>query len=450
MVALDQVQAGLWRRILHLAWPAILEMVLHMMVGIVDTAMVGRLGAEELAAVGLGSRILFSTIFTFAALGTGGAALVARSIGAKDPEGANRIAAQALVLGLLAGGIVALAGFYLANYIFTWVRVEPQVAIMGRKYLRITMLAGVFMLPLFIANAVLRGAGNTRAPLVVALIANGVNIIGDYLLIFGLAGFPALGVAGAAVATALSQVLGCFLTLGILLRGNVDLHLRPHNFFCYDREIMRRILRLSIPAVLEESVLTISSLIFIFMVTSLGTVAFAAHQVANSVESLSFMPGHGFAIATATIVGQKLGGQSPAEANDGGQQGTLMALMAMGAMGLLFFTFPRQLVYLFAPGEAQVISLGARAIRIGALEQPCIAATMVLSGALRGAGETRYPLYVTLLGNWLVRMPLTYLVIYVWRLSLGAVWIVTVLDWLFRGSLLYRYYRRGKWLTVKA
>ena len=208
---------------------------MHMMVGIVDTAMVGRLGAEELAAVGLGSRILFSTIFTFAALGTGGAALVARSIGAKDPEGANRIAAQALVLGLLAGGIVALAGFYLANYIFTWVRVEPQVAIMGRKYLRVTMLAGVFMLPLFIANAVLRGAGNTRAPLVVALIANGVNIIGDYLLIFGLAGFPALGVAGAAVATALSQVLGCFLALGILMRGNVDLHLSPHNFFCYDR-----------------------------------------------------------------------------------------------------------------------------------------------------------------------------------------------------------------------
>ncbi|NLJ33355.1 MAG: MATE family efflux transporter [Firmicutes bacterium] len=450
MIALEHTRARLRKKILHLAWPAILEMVLHMMVGIVDTAMVGRLGAEELAAVGLGSRILFSIIFTFAALGTGAAALVARAIGAKDPEGANRIAAQGIILSLLAGGMVALGGYFLANHIFTLVRVEAEVAIMGREYLRITMLASVFTLPLFIANAVLRGAGNTRAPLMVALIANGVNIVGDYLLIFGIAGFPALGVAGAAVATALSQVLGCLLALGILLRGRVDLHLEPHCFCHWDGETMKRILRLSIPAVVEESVLTVSSLIFIFMVTSLGTVAFAAHQVANSVESLSFMPGHGFALATATIVGQKLGGQSPAEAKEGGLMGTLMALLAMGTMGVFFLFFPRQLVYLFAPGEAQVIALGATAIRIGAFEQPCIAATMVLAGALRGAGETRYPLFVTLLGNWLVRMPLTYLVVYVWRLSLGAVWVVTVLDWLFRGSLLYCYYRQGKWLTVKA
>jgi MATE family multidrug resistance protein len=198
MVAVEQAPAKLREGILRLAWPAILEMVLHMMVGVVDTAMVGRLGASELAAVGLGSRILFSTVFTFAALGTGAAALVARAVGARDTDGANRIASQAIVMGLVAGSALALAGYYLAGEVFALVRVEPRVAMLGREYLRITMAAAVFMLPLFIANAVLRGAGNTKAPLLVAVIANGVNIIGDYVLVFGV-GPPPAGPAPPAV-----------------------------------------------------------------------------------------------------------------------------------------------------------------------------------------------------------------------------------------------------------
>ncbi|HHW91243.1 MAG TPA: MATE family efflux transporter, partial [Firmicutes bacterium] len=384
MVVLDRAQAGLRKRLLMLAWPAILEMVLHMMVGIVDTAMVGRLGPQELAAVGLGSRILFSVVFVFAAMGTGAAALVARAVGAKDWAGTNRIAAQAMVLGFLAGGAIALVGFTSAGSLFSWLQVEPLVARLGREYLQITMLPAVLILPLFIANALFRGAGNTRVPMIIALITNGVNIVGDYVLIFGKGGFPALGVAGAAVATATAQVLGCLLALGILIWGALPLRLHPRDFLFWDGKLVGRILRLSLPAGLEELVFSLGGMVFTFMVTSLGTVSFAAHQIATSVESLSYMPGHGFAIAAATTVGQNLGANHLDEAEEGGWQGALLALLVMTGIGVLFFSFPRHLASLFAPGEAEVIALGAAAIRISALGQPAIAVEMVLAGALRG------------------------------------------------------------------
>jgi len=450
MVVRDRPQAELRRRLLLLAWPAILEMILHMMVGIVDTAMVGRLGPRELAAVGLGSRILFAVVFLFAAMGTGAAALVARAVGARDWSGANRIAAQAMVLGFLAGAAISLVGFTAGDYLFSLIRLEPLVARLVREYLQITMLPAALILPLFIANAILRGAGNTRAPLLIALITNGINIIGDYVLIFGRGGFPALGVAGAAAATAAAQVLGSLLALAVLFWGDPLLRLQPGDFLGWDGKLVGRILRLSLPAGLEELVFSAGGMVFTLMVTSLGTVPFAAHQIATSVESLSYMPGHGFAIAAATTVGQSLGARHPEEAKEGGWQGAKLALLVMTGTGLLFFGFPRHLAAFFAPGEAEVIALGATAIRISALEQPAIALEMVLAGALRGAGDTRFPLLVTSLGFWLVRMPLTYLVVFVWRLPLGAVWVVTAIDWFFRSILLYRYYRRGKWLLVRA
>lgn len=450
MVVLDGAQADLRKGILKLAWPAILEMVLHMMVGIVDTAMVGRLGPQELAATGLGSRILFSVVFVFAAMGTGAAALVARSVGAKDLAGAKRIAAQAMALGFLAGAAISLVGFSVAGSLFSLLQVEPLVARLGREYLQITMLPAALILPLFIANAILRGAGNTRAPMLIALITNGINVVGDYVLIFGKGGFPALGVAGAAAATAAAQVLGCLLALAVLFWGDPLLRLQPRDFLFWDGKLVGRILRLSLPAGMEELMFSVAGMVFTFMVTRLGTVPFAAHQVATSVESLSYMPGHGFAIAAATTVGHNLGAGRLEEAAEGGRQGAMLALLVMTGIGLVFFTFPRQLAALFAPGEVGVIALGATAIRISALEQPAIALEMVLAGALRGAGDTRFPLLVTSLGFWLVRMPLTYLVVFVWQLPLGAVWVVTAIDWFFRSILLYRYYRRGQWLKVRA
>ena len=176
--------SNLGRRIRQLAWPAILEMGLHMLVGVVDTAMVGQLGARELAAVALGSRVVFSTIFVFAAVGTGAAALVSRSVGAGDQAEADKVAGQALALAFLLGLVMAAMGYFSAGTLFSLSRTEPAVQHLAADYLRIVSRATLFMLPLFVGNALL-GALAIPYSASSSSFTNLINIVGDYALIFG-------------------------------------------------------------------------------------------------------------------------------------------------------------------------------------------------------------------------------------------------------------------------
>ncbi|HHV56422.1 MAG TPA: MATE family efflux transporter [Firmicutes bacterium] len=436
------------RRIWYLAWPAILEMGLHMLVEVVDTAMVGRLGARELAAVALGGRVVFSVIFVFAAVGTGAAALVARAVGAADREEAQRTAAQAVTLAFLLGLIMAVGGRVLAGPLFRLTQAEPAVQRLAREYLGIVILSSVLMLPLFVVNALLRSAGDTRTPLILAAFTNSLNIAGDYVLIFGGGPFPALGVRGAAVATAGAQLAGALAALALVFSGRGAIQVRPARLLTWDAPRVRRILRLGTPAALEELTYTVSSLALLFLVSRLGTVSLAAHQVALTVEGLSFMPGWGFAIAAGTLSGQYLGARDPEVAFQSGWLTARYCLRVMGSMGLVFFLAPRFLAGLFT-AEPDVAALAAACIRIGALEQVPIAFEMVLSGSLRGAGDTRFPFLVSAFGNWVFRLPLVYLITVVWVLPVWSVWVITVLDWLIRAGLLFTRYRGRRWIAAR-
>lgn len=435
-------------RIWQLAWPAILEMGLHMLVEVVDTAMVGRLGARELAAVALGSRVVFSVIFVFAAVGTGAAALVARAVGAENRQEAERTAAQAVTLAFLLGAVIAAAGVWLAGPLFRVARAEATVQQLARDYLKIVVLTSPLLLPLFVVNALLRGAGDTRTPLILAALTNSINIIGDYLLIFGWGPIPRLGVYGAALATAAAQVAGALGGLALVFSGRGILKVEMRRLLSWDARLAGRILRIGLPAALEELTYTVSGLALLFLVSRLGTVPLAAHQVALTAEGLSFMPGWGFAIAAATLTGQHLGARDQEGAFRSGWLTVRYCLAVMGSMGLVFLLWPRSLVSLFT-GEREVIDLAATCIRIGALEQVPIALEMVLAGSLRGAGDTRFPFLVSAFGNWVFRLPLVYLLTAVWVLPVWSVWVITVVDWLIRASLLLTRYRGRRWATVE-
>lgn len=436
------------RRIWYLAWPAILEMGLHMLVEVVDTAMVGRLGREELAAVALGSRVVFSVIFVFAAVGTGASALVARAVGAEDRTAAQCTAAQAVTLAFVLGLTMAVAGYILAGPLFSLTRAEPMVQHLARGYLRIVVLASVLLLPLFVTNAILRGAGDTRTPLFLAALTNGINIVGDYVLIFGWGPFPRLGVAGAALATAGAQVAGALGGLAIIFSGRGRIRVTPRQLLSWDGGLVQRILRIGLPAALEELTFTVSGLALLFLVSRLGTVALAAHQVALTAEGISFMPGWGFAIAAATLSGQHLGARDEEGAFASGWLTARYCLRVMGSMGLLFFVLPGFLARLFTT-DPDVAQLAATCLRIGALEQVPIAFEMVLSGSLRGAGDTRFPFLVSTFGNWVFRLPLVYLATAVWALPLWSVWAITVCDWVIRAGLLLTRYRGRRWVAVR-
>lgn len=285
-----ETKTSLQQTIIKLALPAILENVLHTAVWMMDTAMVGRLSAEALSAVGFGAQLAFALVNIIAAMGIGTSALVARYIGAGEPKRANRVVAQSFLISWVLSLFLAVLNFILARPFFSSTMKDPSVISMGISYVKIITTGVAFQIPTMVMNAALRGAGNTRLPMVSALVANTINVVGDYVLIFGHFGFPRMEVQGAALATALAQIVGGVITLSYLILGKDVIRLNLKEAFKIDIAVIKQLSKLSLPSCLEEFSHSGSRLISSIWIASLGTVPFAAHQVAVSAESMSFMP----------------------------------------------------------------------------------------------------------------------------------------------------------------
>lgn len=444
------------RRVLLLALPAVGEQVLNTLVGLSDTFLVGHLSAaasgrlgysssSALAGVGLANWMVWVMTVLFMAVSVGSTALIARAKGAGDMESANRVLRQSLIIGILMGLLATLAGELLATPAMHLLGAAPDVVPLGVTFLRIVSVSLVPAALLFIGTAALRGAGDTRTPLYVMLGVNAVNILFSWLLVNGNFGAPVLGVAGTATGAAVARGGGGLVLIGVLLRGRsglkLSLDLRP------DWGILRRIIHIGAPSGGEQLVFQGALLIFVRFVTGLGTVAYAAHNVVVNIESLSFLPGMGYAIAATTLVGQGLGArradQSEASAYESLRQGGLM----MTALGLVMVLFPHQLIGLFVADPA-VAETGAMAMRIAGFLQPLLALNFIMSGALRGAGDTRWPLYTKIVSTWGVRLPMVLLLLGL-GLGLTGVWIAMSMDFAVQGMLALWRFRQGGWRTVR-
>jgi putative MATE family efflux protein len=442
-------QPELRARVFKLAGPAIVENLLHTMVGVVDTAMVGRLGAYALASVGLANQIFNISLTVFAALATGSTALVARYIGAESREEAAEVARQSLVVGVYVSGVVllALVGIGPAFLRLLFPRAEEAVLYHGGLYVRIVAAAQMFNYFLIIINGVLRGAGDTQTPMRITALVNGINVILNAFLIYGIGPFPALGVAGAAIATAISQSIGGLLAARALLRSQLVL-VKLSDSFRPNAVMIKRIMNIGVPAGVEQGIMRVAQLAYTMIVSSLGTVAYAAHQVALNAESLSFMPGAGFAVAATTLVGQNLGAERPDEAEKAGYESRRMAVVVMSVMGVVFLLFPRPLVSIFS-ADPEVMELAVVCLRLVAVSQPALATIMVLAGALRGAGDTRAIVKITLLGFILVRICVAYVLAVVLGIGLVGAWIGMVVDLFFRSFLINQRFRSGQWKLIR-
>jgi multidrug resistance protein, MATE family len=435
------------RHVLQLALPSAGEQLLSMMVGIVDTFLVGHLGAASLTGVGLANQWVMVAMVLFSAVGTGGTALIARMIGAKQGTEANRVVLQALLVAAVFG-LLATAPLYI------WA--EPAVRLMGAQgdalslgttYLRIASLAFLFSAIMFVGNACLRGAGDTRTPLYVMAVVNLMNIVVAWSLINGAFGLPRLGVAGSAIGATVGRLTGGLLVVLVLVMGKGRLSLDLHDFRA-DADLIRRILRVGLPTGMEQLIFRMGMMSYARVVASLGTAAYAAHQVAINGESISFMPGFGFAVAATTLVGQGLGAGDKDRAERDGYTAFYIAATVMTLMGVVFFIFAPQIFGLFTD-DPEVIALGVTPLRLIALAQPFLAATMVFAGALRGAGETRAPMLVNGGSIWVVRVPLSLLFTQVLGWGLTGAWVAMAVDLTVRGTLMFSRFRSGRWKNVE-
>lgn len=451
------------RIVMLLAWPAITEMFLNTLVQFVDTAMVGSLGAVAIAAVGINQTPMWMLMGMFAALGVGSTALVARFIGGRNLEDANRVARQSMFVGVIFALAVTVLFQLFGQYIPILMGAEPEVIPVATMYLRTISFVFILHFSMFILTGVLRGAGDTKTPMRVNALANIINIVLNFLLIFptrelilNLPLLPAikfvmpgagLGIQGAAIGTAFSRGLAGIIVLYILFAGRrgVKINLFPLRL---DWSIIRRIFRIGLPASGERLIMSGGQMMFTVIVLGLGTAQYAAHHLAIVAESVSYMPGIGFSMAATTLVGQGLGAGKPELAQSSGYTTWKFGALTMCGMGVIFLLFPRQLIMLFNR-DPEIVRLGAICLRLEALAQLPFSASMVLTGALRGAGDTVWPLIIAATGMWPVRLGLALLFIKVFDLGLVGAWSAMVIDLWVRGIITFLRFRSGRWKEIK-
>ena len=440
-------QAAIRQDVFRLALPAMGEQMLSMMVGIVDTYLVGHLGAASLAAVGLANQWVFMATMLFGAIATGATALIARFVGAREKTQANEVLRQSMLLGAGIGVFATVMGFTLAEPAVRLLGAEEEVVTLSASYLRVVSSIFFFSTLMFIGNASMRGAGDTRTPLLVMVVVNLLNVGVAWTAINGPFGLPKMGVVGSAMGAATGRMAGGMLVVYLLLKGRAGIklrlaHLRP------DSDLNRRILRVGLPTGMEQLLFRTGHMVFARILAELGTVAYAANQVAMNGWSLSFMPGFGFALAATTLVGQRLGADDPEGAQQRGYTSYRLAATLMGSVGVLFLLFPGQIVGFFT-NDPEVVEIGTMPLRMVGVIQPLLAAAMVFPGALRGAGDTRFPMVVTGAAIWLIRLPLAYLFAIVLGWGLPGAWGALALDLCMRGLLNFLRFRGGRWKAVE-
>jgi len=432
-------------QVVGLAWPVVVEQLLGTAVGLVNMYVVGRMGAEAIAAVGLSNQLRMLLMALFSAVGVGATVLIARYTGAQEFEEANLIGGQTVGLALVVGAVSAVPCLFYGRVLMDVMGGEPAVVALGEPYLTSMGTTMPLMALLFVGNAALRGAGDTRTPMIVMALVNVINGLLTWGLVYGLGPLPALGFVGAGIAAAAGFGVGGLVVAGILLRGysSSDLHVSIQHLRLR-RDRAKRILGIGLPSAAEQATLRVAQVVLVGIVTQLGTNAYAGHQLAIQLLSVGFMPGFAFSVAATTLVGQELGRKAPRRAAACVYKSMWMALIIMGLAGVGVIAFARPLLRIFT-SDPEVVALGYYAMQGCAAMQLPLAVYFVFSGALRGAGDTRFVLLAQALPIWLIRLTLAPLLGIAWGFGLTGIWAAMVLDVIGRAVMVVLRFRGGKW-----
>jgi MATE family multidrug resistance protein len=440
---------GLNRVILALTLPAVAENLLLTAANFSDTLMIGWLHSPgALSAVAMGGFINFVFTNLFAAVSVASTSLVARAWGAEAFAQARSTLGQALVISFFCSIPLLVVGFPLAGPILRLMGLNGEALILGSYYLQALLIGNLLAFPAMILFSGLRGSGNTRTPMVITGLLNLVHIGIAYVLIFGALGFPQMGVQGAALAILATNAGGGLIAILVVCTRKGELYLRPRHLLPQHR-LYREILRLAAPVFWEQLIFRSAQLVFMRFVSALGEVALAANQIANSIESISYMSGWGFGVAATTLSGQYVGSGQARMAERSVWRTMWFSLTILSLFGLLFILFGKEIASIFG-GTPEIIAMAGIAIQIGGLEQPGLAVFNVLGGAMRGAGDTKSPMLATLAGVLVARLALVYLFAFVFGWGLGGIWLGTSIDWTIRAGGLLFFFRQGRWKSKAA
>lgn len=440
-------RGALARVIWILAWPVILTMSVESLVGLLDMLMVGRLGADAVAGVGVATQILLAVNTFIFGIGTGTIAVIARHFGARETAAAGRVLAQSVLAGAILLSLLVVPAIAFAPVIVSFFNVNDAVSAIAVNYLRIVLVAVPLEAVLIITEFALRGAGDTRTPLLASSLVAVVKVAGNYLFIFGAFGWPGLGTSGAAWASALAFSVGALALFGLLWDGRLVLRL-PGRWYRPDFAVMRRVLRIGYPAAIEHFLMQVGFVIYFSFAAAYDTTAVAAYVIGVRILGLSFLPGIGFSVAASALVGQNLGARRPEEARRCGWGTVGFSFVLMTVAGAVIFVAAEPIAALFVD-DAHVIAEAVLFIQVLAAAQPLMAVDFTLGGALRGAGDTRFPLIVVLLGFYVCRLGFAYYATYLGDLGLFWLWFALVPDYIARVVLKVGRFQSNRWQAIR-
>jgi len=431
------------KKVLAIALPAGANALLDTLQIIVDLLMVGRLSTYAIAAVGLGLQaitILFALLGLF---GIGTTVLIARYVGGGSMRRASFALSSMLRFGLWSALPVAGFWYLLTPWLYIGFDMAQEVTILGLDYVIVLTWMMPFVVIKFIFVAALNAYGDTKTPLYIKLVSIALNILLNYLFIFGYGIIPPMGVMGAAIATVIVNILEAIFYFYLYIRQKTPF-VPMWNYSWY---LAEKMIKIGLPASIERTLLMSSYALFSLIIATHGTYAFSGYQLGLRIEGIAYMPGLGFAVAAMTLVGQALGANDPNRA----KADTLLVLrytmVFMGILSLFMVTMPHKLASLFSNHEATIAQASIYLIIVGLSQFP-LAVGLVLSGALRGAGDTKTPLIINVVSFWIVRMAPAFILSYYFN-TVIVIYLAMIADTTLKAIILWMIFKQGKWLKIK-
>ncbi len=435
------------REIWALSWPVMLSQVLLNVVGLIDIAMVGRLGSESVAAVGYATQFFHLSQSVLFAVGFATVALMAHAIGARDPVRARHALAAALLVSVGTAAVLTAALLAAPGAMLAALGAEPAVAQAAIPYLQLVVGSSLLLAVSMTLEFALRADRDTRTPMLIASVVTAVKIAGNAVFIFGAGPFPRLELVGAGLATFGSQVIGLLLFATVVVRSSEGspLALRLRDFTAA-RPLVRDVVRLTLPGVGERLANNLALLAYFRVLSEYGSVAIAAYTVGVRLLAFTWIPGTAFGTAASTLVGQALGAGRREAAVQAGWRANHLSLGVAIVLGGAYALMPRQIAGLFTHDTALIDELVPFMIVL-ALVQPALQSHFALGGAHRGAGDTFTPFVAAAIGNWALRVPLAFAFALLWDAPVLWIWLVILLDHVARAVWLAASFRRGCWAS---
>lgn len=441
------------KEIIDLAWPSITEQILEMMVGMVSTIFMGRIGTSAVAAVGMVNMLMGFLQTVFSGLSMGTTVIIARVTGEGDKPEAKRALVQSIYMALVVGIILAIFGRVFSSSILNlfFGGTEANVFGIGISYFNITLISLPFFVLDIIVSGAMRGAGDTKTPMIITGIVNIINIILNTILIFGVPflHIPAMGPVGSAIAVTTARIIAVTSRITVLYRGrNMKLNLSLKDDYSVRPKLMKRIINIGVPAFIEQAVMQGGFLVLQVIIVGLGTVAMASYQVGINVNSLAFFPVFGFAIANTTLVGHSLGERKYKKAEHYAYEGLKITMIVAFVLGILMFIFARPLAHLYSE-DPLVISESVGLIRTFGILEPLIAILNVCSSTLKASGDINYVMVSSFVGLWTCRVFASFALIKWAHLGMTAVMIGIFLDFSSRSFMYLSRMNQGKWKYLR-